>query len=404
MAQIVTAPDGSVHEFPDAATPEQMKAALASYVTAKPDTASAPAGMRPRPTALQTYGGSFLRGVPAALGLAGSMVGSVGGPMGRSALAGLGGMTGRGIEGLGRRAIGLPETNDPVEALRQMLDEGAMQASLQGTGELAAGAASNVGKGLVREAYKVAPSLAKKFPGVNIVETAIKEKVPVDVAKAAGKRAEAAAATSGALSRATARGITHSIEDIAAPALEQAEREIGRPLAQAERDQIVKMVQDQADLMMGRQSFGVGTRSRTTYTPKELKRLAQIAQRETRTLTNQRNAGNLTANPDLVDAIARGATAAKNALPGVGAAEGRTQSLIAVEQAAKNAAARGPMGSVPFLPPAVNWMIPHGLMDRGLASNLGIALNDPRLLQTLLQAPRGASLLAQLALSNQPQP
>lgn len=193
MPRRVQLPDGSVHEFPDDATDQEIAEAL----EAPPSTGrTTPEGKARSWTDLAVdllpMAGGTLGGIVGGIG--GTVAGfGVGGAPGAIGGAALGGGAGEAAKQLINRARGMETPTSPLAAATDIAKEGAIQGAAEGIGGLVT---KGVAKG-ARAVYRgyLKPSLAAKHVGKagEIVETALREGIPVSqggASKAQGLIAE----------------------------------------------------------------------------------------------------------------------------------------------------------------------------------------------------------------------
>jgi hypothetical protein len=141
---------------------------------------------------------------------------AISGPVGPMAGIYLGGATGENARLLAYKLLGLP-TPEPLswEMMNRLNQAGNEQLALEAGGRVMAGAARAVGKGLMRGALRPTPTLLREFPSV--VETAIRERIPVGKSDVALERLRDSAMRMRAiLEDAERRGVRFRPEDIAA--------------------------------------------------------------------------------------------------------------------------------------------------------------------------------------------
>lgn len=175
MSQIVTTPDGTEHEFPDNASPAQIRAALSSYI--KPVAQPSPSGGMP----LTTMGliQKFLPALTAGKAIAASQGPNLGGGIG--ALAGMPfGWPGRVIgAGLGGAAGSLGSNaalGHPLDP-RQALTQAGIQAGMQGLGEGINAGELATAKGAMSAAVNPTEATLKTNP--NVIGNLLQQRIAV---------------------------------------------------------------------------------------------------------------------------------------------------------------------------------------------------------------------------------
>lgn len=317
----------------------------------------------------------------------GAMLGAAGGKALEQALAG---------------PLGLEGPKSLADAYIQQGNAAALQGALEAGPGIALQGASKVAqyfaKSQMSKALSPAKGIVKNFPGV--VQNALEQRVTVSPAgQAAAERVRKAATDQvvGLLRAATNRGESIDIEKVAAPAIADIERKMGR-LSPMERADIIQKVQDRADELLLASVQGVSKRSSRLMSPMmadELRKSAQnSAQAELR-----REAGTgvpQNAMPDLDKLILQGASRAVKDLSGVRAARGAEKKAIGVARALYESEARpnppavglglGPVKVGVSLPPSAASRVAVG------ANDIASALQNPltstvitNLLRTLFQ-------------------
>lgn len=349
MTQIVTTPDGTRHEFPDEATPEQMMGALkqSGYLRTKgqpfADTASAAADATAGP---RSPGGlSFLNEGPTLLAHAAPfLLGAGGGMVAGIPGATVGGMLGKGIE---QAATGtLPRS--PKEAVDTIGGSGLEQGGLQLGGSLLAKGAGAAAKGLMSAAVRPSANTLMRDPG--LIERMLADRQPVGKLPGIGTagsvsadaaRQAAAGETRSLLDAATAGGATLAADhpEIAS-AVAQLRRQVARGTRGAEAaTQVDDLWKSWLDSHPG------------ALTPNEMKPTRVEVQGEAKPLLDKKgvtivtDAGQRLA-ARFADAVQRGiGRAMESEVPGYQAAELTTQGKILTERAVK----RAELSRLPFL-------------------------------------------------------
>lgn len=383
MSQYVTTPDGQRHVFPDEATPEQIKAALSG----RPMGTQFPTGqgqeLRQTPGLAHRLFNRGVAALPSAGGLAGGLVGgAAGGFPGAVMGAGAGGVIGETAKA-GISGQPFSEANLGGEALKQAGAEVVGQGIAKGLGAMA--------RPIMKRALGPSKKIAKNFP--DVVETALKEKIPVSkggLAKAEGLRNESSRKLMEILGRAKAGGTRFTARDVS----QGVDELINNPvIPNREKDRILASLQD----FLNQHSAGLDP-----VTLKEMKRLYQ--NRASGTFRGLREGTMAEAeypNAAFNLAIAQGAKNSLERIPGVAAQEGRTQSLIGATKAVEDATYRTP--PLPDILKPTTWPVVGAVTSRNVQSRLAIALADPRVQELMRQSPRAAAeLLNQLVYSDSP--
>lgn len=371
-------------------------------------------------TSGQSWTDMAVNALPAAGGVVGGIVGGAGGTVGGFGVGGVpgaiggaavGGAGGEAARQLINRARGVDTSADPVAAAKNIGQEGLIQGALEGAGGLVAKGAGMVARPLMENAIRPAIGLAERFP--NIIETAIKERLPVGnlipgMAKgsvqAAAARGEAAREVTKLLTAAAQGGkvfdpaivVAKPIQDLLADIAQQ-------PLGDVERQRIVGMLTEYLSRHPG------------PVNPLELKALKSSAQAIAKPIYRAVARGEAVGPEQALgarfnSAVATGAKDALETVPGVAAGEARTQSLIGATQAIKRselrrlslmaeslsgaagtvAAVLGPKGDLPsdLKNGAITWMITRGMMSPRATSRAALALTQPQLRALFQQFPR----------------
>lgn len=367
MSQIVVTPDGKRHVFPDQASQEQIKAALASY---RPVPAAMPTLANPAAPFLGSLKARALGLLPAAGGLAGGI--------GGGALAGVpGAIGGAAAGGAAGEAARQGLTGSPL-SVGGIASQGAQQGAYEALGAGIAAGAGALARPVMRRALQVGKTLTRDFP--NAVETTIARGIPVTkagVAKAITLRQASGKALASLLRQAEATGQVFRVQDLMRNASELLQSKV---LPKADKARIAKMLDDFA-LQHGQ-----------TLSPTLAKQIKQFYQRRASTVFRAEKVAGATLaqqNRGLFSReIARGAKAQLEQIPGVAAREAETQSLIGAQRAVSEAYMRPPRafeihkpGSYPILnSPAV-------------ISHTALVLSSPYFRALSRQSPRAAAAL-----------
>jgi hypothetical protein len=291
--------------------------------------------------------------LPAVTGGAGGLIGGLGGTAfgfgfggipGGVGGAALGGAAGEAAKQLINRMRGVEAPATAGEAAMNIGREGLVQ----GGSELLGGAAMKGGKmaahGLMDMAISPAPTLAKEFTTAagDIADTALREKLPVGNIMPGTRKGsnmaqqalrESAGATRQLLTDAGAAGTTFDAQTVARGPVTQLVGDIARqPLSTSELNHIADM-------------FTEYSGNHNTMTPAMLKDMKQAAQRIAKPIFKALNQGNVVPAGESLKAqfnkaIADGAKDALETIPGVGASEARTQTLIGANKAIRQAEVR----------------------------------------------------------------
>lgn len=375
MSQYVTTPDGKRHIFPDSASKEQIAHALSSY--ARPQSAGFggfPAAVNPYNPAsvMDQLKSKSLELLPTAGGMAGGMIGAYGGFPGAVAGAGIGGAAGEAAkEYLGGKSV------SPLAVGGSGLE----QASYEAGGRALVGGASKLAGHLMKGALRPG-ALLKKFP--DIVETALSERTPVSAGgaeKARSLRTAASKQLYGLLGEAKSAGKSFLTSDVA----KHARALLDDPVLPSDaKAQIAK------ELEQFIADKGV------SVDPVLLKGIKKYAQANARPIYNAAASGDAVAQANRARFYAALGTGAKEQLetiPGVGAAESRTKSLIGLQRATGRAEMRSPPRFRLIEP--TTYPILNALTGPSAASHMAIWLKFPWFRTLLGQSPRLAMAIAQ---------
>lgn len=361
--------------------------------------------------------------LPAAGGLAGGLIGGAGGTAfgvgfggipGAVAGATLGGAAGEAAKQTINRLRGQEAPASATDAALGIGKEGAIQGGLELAGAGAAKVLQPVGEALMGYGLRVAPSLAERFPKVDMAATAVKERLPI-----------------GGIAGMTTPGSKQALS-----ALKDSANAVKAKLALADRMGI-KFDRDQTfgqafnDLMSDIQKRQIGDaqerqlnslmaefarRVPSDITPTAMKELKQTAQQIADPLYRTVARGEIIAPDAAMNAQFHGAqaTPAKKALetiPGIAEGEARTQALIGTSKAIRRAelrhvgllgeAAAGTSGLIAgmlgdnnrSLPEdvkrgVITWLVTRGMMSPRVASRAALTLTSPQLKALFAQFPR----------------
>lgn len=374
MSQIVTTPDGKRHKFPDAASQDQIKTALASYVSREtasvavaPPTAMSAA--RSPVGDLSDRAGRALDLLPDAGGFVGGLVGKAAGPAARvvsPALASVGGAVGEGARQL--------VSGEPM-SLERIGQSAATQGAYEAAGGALAKGAGAVARPIMRRAMGVGKTILSSFP--DAVETALEKGISVSksgAAKAAGLRQESSEALTDLLLDAKATGKTFSTADITKHVRSLLGSKV-LPEKDKERimGQLIDFVRDKG----------------SKVDPVLLKEIKQFYQNRATAVYKAGQKGIPTLAQEnralFSKELARGAREQLETIPGVAARESETQSLIGTQRAVADAVMRPPQAfdlSKPGTYPVSN--------SPQFLSRVALLLNSPKFQALLRQSPRAA--------------
>jgi len=318
--------------------------------------------------------------LPTAGGMAGGLIGGAGGSafgLGFGGLPGaiggatLGGAGGEAVKQLLERVLGMDAPTSPLDAATEIGRAGATEGALEGVGGAAVRGLRGTGRAMVRKAVRPNPSLQRDFPGVDIVQTLIDERLPVGASgRAAAARSASGAATDRLLQEAGEEGVRFAPRTIAASAEELGQDLLARGLKPTapEFGQLGELVTD-----------WVGKHA-DELTPNQVKDLKRAAQQLSKAVMRmEAKAGGAEAASlaaQFQRAISRGAKDALETIPGVARQERRTQGLIAGTKALEDVEARN---TLPFIaelgtPAAAAMFGGIGLAQGGPEAGLGGAL------------------------------
>ena len=387
----VKGPDGIVHVFPVDATDQEISAAL----EAPPATARGAARER-------SWADMAVDALPTLGGLAGGIVGGIGGTVAGMGVGGvpgavggaaLGGGAGEAARQMINRARGEAAPTSATEAATAIGTQGATQAGSELAGRGIVKAAGMAARGLMDFAIRPAPTVAEEFG--DIAATAIKERLPVgSVLPGATKgsaRAKSAMRESGAdtrrlLTDAEKAGTSFRPQDVArGPVTELAGDIAKQPLSTSELQQVSRMFAEFLDTQPGR------------VAPNAMKDMKQAAQRIAKPIFRALNQGNSVAAGESLKAqfnkaIADGAKEALETIPGVGASEARTQGLIGATRAIRRAESRR-LPLVAELAAPIVGGVAGGASDGGSLGGVGQGVSVALLTRALL-SPRTTSRAA----------
>ncbi len=369
--------------------------------------------------------------IPTATGALGGVVGGAGGTVAGFGVGGVpgaiggaavGGAGGEALRQLVERMRGKPDVGTPMEALKQIASEGAVQGAAEGAGTVAQGAARVAGRALMENAVRPSMTLVREFP--TVVDTLIRERLPVGrilpgvkpgTVQAAEKLGAAAKSVKALLAKATADGSTIATSSVAEPVLKLIDDLGKQPLGDASEQQLAGMIDEFLRRHPG------------PLTPTAVKELKQQAQAVAKPVYKAVEKGfpvtaDQSLNARFNSAIAQGSKKELESLPAVGqkvaAGEQKTQDLIGAVRALKAAETRrlslmaegasvamgsglgqavssvlgeeSPLDNT-LKQSVVGWAITRGLLSPRSMSRGALVLTDEAAQQVLRQFPRLAT-------------
>lgn len=381
------------------------------------DAPAAPA----RPEPARTWTDTAVDAIPTAAAGVGGLIGGAGGTAfglgfggvpGAVGGAALGGAAGESARQLINRVRGKEAPATPVDAASAIASEGATQGASELAGAGLVRGARMAAHGLMDFAIRPAPTVAEEFG--DIATTALKERLPVGAimpgATKGSQRARAALRqasneTTKLYTDAGARGVSFTPGAVAAGPVRDLVTDIAKqPLSQGEIKQVASMFSEYLNSQNSRMA------------PLAVKDMKQAAQRIARPIFRAINQGNMPAAGEALKgqfnkAIADGSKAAlEAAIPGVAAAEARTQGLIGASKSIRRAEARRLPLVAEIAAPVVGGIaggvgggdlesagkgITASLLTRALlsprtTSRAALALTNDQIEQVLRQMPRAA--------------
>lgn len=356
-------------------------------------------------------GGAGLAGGTAAAGPPGGAAVSVKGALGGAAL---GGAAGEAFRQHGMRAIGAKAPTSGTEAAQQIATEGAVQGVAELGGLGAAAAVRGIGKALVENAVRPSISLRREFP--DVIDTVIRERIPVGArpfgkekgsGKAAVLLAEESHAVRQLLAQATQRGQTFDRVGLAQPVIKLIDDIEQQANSGADLKRVTDMVYEFLAKDGGR-----------NMTPLAVQKLKQKSQAIAKPIYRAVAAGNPVSAAQAMkarfnEAIASGSKKAMETIPGVATKEARKRSLIGAERAVSQAEMRrlslmaevasGAMGvgagnqviplDSPFQKSVAGWLITRGVLSPRSMSRVGLTLTRAEMAAVTRQFPRLAAEL-----------
>lgn len=410
----VRVPGVGVVAFPDTMSHD----AIVQEVERMAAPSSAPASSTAAPPRAKAQPGQvpdLSRALPSVYGMVG---GSLGPPMLRPLTSGAFGAVGEGQRQLQDVLFGGGQFD--LAGLRDAFLE---QGAAQGFGQILGGGANLAAKGLMGASIRPG-MLQAEFP--TITEDALSYRTPVGrgvkflpggiekgSAKANALRESSSAKTATELKRLGQSGVRITSDQLAQQAIDdviavaQAKGLPGIP--PRERSKLVTKVMKAANDILKRKAHGANLGASNTFTPEEVKMVAQIAQSEVApTLTNAAR-GRVKFDPDLMKAMETSATSSKNKIGNIGAQEAETQRLIGLNRALISAENRGGGGWGAWgIPAAIGGagaaqggfepsdparflllaLAAHGVLRPEVMSRLALGMSSPATQTLLRQAPR----------------
>lgn len=325
-------------EFPDGTDPAVIQATV-KRVVGQPDlTPSHEAG----PKDERTWTDTAVDLLPTAGAMAGGILGMAGGPVGAAAGAGIGGAGGEGwrrvIQGIqGRRNLA---QDTPASAARDIAIEGGKQAALEAAGGLVGKGLQKVGAATYRGLLKPSKAVRDSFGGDDVVQTLIKERIPISdkgLAKVTGRLGDSRAAALKLVDEADPTStlvrpeeVIREFRPVVSTLRKRADIGDANELAKAgERGKRLVKTMDRG--------AGVGARR-----AQMLKEEAQDAASGAYRMRDRGGAAQVGAEGLLSEATAKGLRkAVESRVPGVAAQNQRTQALLGGTRALEDALERG---------------------------------------------------------------
>ena len=340
----VTAPDGRVLRLTGDSPPtqEELVAIFSDVAPGAMRSAAAAQGLAAARAAASSWLGDTATSALPALG------GAVGGVLGFGAGAIPGAMAGAAVGGAGGeawrqninrvRGAGAPDTSGGAasDIAGAALQEGVVEGLGHGVGKVALGG----GRALMENAIRTPIGMQRGFP--NVVDTAIRERVPVGPRMFGAKKGseiagdlliEESVAVKALLDKATAGGTNFASAKVAQPVVDLF-REIGKEsLTKKQEKRLTKMIEGFLEDHPG------------PLSPRAVQDLKQSAQAFAEGIYKARAAGTHVPARSALRArfeekLAEGARKAMETIPGVGEKEARKQALIGLERALSQAELR----------------------------------------------------------------
>jgi hypothetical protein len=357
---------------------------------------------------LPAVGGLVGGGLATAYGLGTGGLGAVAIP----GAAALGGEAGEAWRQNARRMIGAYAPETSADAAQQIGEQGAVQAAAEVGGRAIAAGARAVGRGMVENAVRPPIGLQREFP--DVIDTIVKEQLPVGAGMFGGKKgseraairlAEESKVVKDLLAKSTAGGTSFSTSKLAEPVMKLIDDIAEQPLAKADMARLEGMLDEFVN-------------KKGPLSPLDVQKIKQAAQSIAKPIYKAVAAGNaVTADQALAarfnSAIASGAKEAMETIPGVAEGEAAKRSLIGAKKALSQAEMRrlslmaeggaavlgGAAGAVtvptddPFSKSAAGWLIARGVLSPRSLSRVGLTLTREETQMLLRQFPRFAERL-----------
>ncbi len=386
------------------------------------------------------FGGGRGPSVQDALGVIPAVTGAVGGAIGAGggtafgvgfggipgALGGaaLGGGAGEALKQNLGQMIGIPSPLTAGERAADIGTEGAVQAGAELGGRALAGGARALGRGMVENAVRPPISLRREFP--DVIETIVKERLPVGAGVLGGAKGSERAAlrlaaesqgVKALLARATAGGKTFESSKLAEPVLKLIDDIAEQPLSKGDIAGIDGMLTEFLASKKG------------PLTPLDVQKLKQAAQSIAKPIYRAVSRGENVSADQAVrarfnSAIATGSKEAMETIPGVAEGEAKKRSLIGAKKALSQAEMRrmslmgeagaAVMGSTagtvfapldgPLEKSAAGWLVARAALSPRSLSRAGLMLTRAEAQALLKQFPRMGAFLLKSATTQETQP
>lgn len=360
---------------------------------------------------LPTVGGAVGGIVGGAGGTVGGM--AVGGPPAAVGGAALGGAAGEAVRQQIGDLIGIPKPQTAVERATDIGKEAAIQGAAEMGGRALAAGGKALGRGMVENAVRPSITLQREFPGV--IDTIVKERLPVGAGitggekgseRAARRLAEESQAVKDLLAKATAGGKSFETSKLAEPVLKLLDDVAEQPLSKADMGRLEKMLDE-------------FTAKKGSLSPLDVQKLKQRAQAIAKPIYKAAARGEPVSAEASMEgrfnaAIASGAKDAMETIPGVAKGEAKKRELIGAKKALTQAEAKrlslmGEIGSAvvgsaagqvinvpldnPLEKSAAGWFIARKLLSPRSLSRAGLALTSAEAAAMMRQSPRLAAYL-----------
>lgn len=364
--------------------------------------------------------------LPMAGGAAGGIIGGIGGTIGGIGVGGipgavggatLGGVTGESL----RQLLSMLLQDEGPRTVRESATGMAKQGAIEGGAELAGGmlmrGAARAGRSLIDNAIRPPETLLREFP--NVIDTAIKERVPVGRGvlsrlrgsqQAKGLLRESSRTTRGLLREAGEAGTRFSPQEIAADEIAKLagaikNQPISGPDLRRLSDMTMTYLREHGEAM----------------TPQAVKDMKRAAQALAKSVFKAQQAGSSVAADQALgarfnEAIASGAKTALETIEGIAQSEARTRNLIGLTRAVTKAEARrlplvteGVSGAAAVIASLaqpgggaddrlrnalVAWAVTRGLGSPRSISRAGLHLTSAQVQEALRQVPRLAEAVS----------